>query len=73
MSTICDIPHHPYHQTKPNYKEINNDTAKNEIWVNPGEKCGNIHIDSIIDKSTRRQLHILFTVSFFYYNEFLMK
>jgi hypothetical protein len=52
MSTICYIPHHPHHQTKPNYKEINDNTAENEIWVNPGEECGNIHIDSIIDKST---------------------
>ena len=76
MSPIGNIPHYPHNQTKPNYEKIDNHTAENKVWINPRKESktrGNIHIDSIIDKSRRRQPGPLFTVSFFYYNEVLMK
>lgn len=76
MSPVGNIANHPYYQTKPDNEKIDNYTAKNKVWINPrkeGETRGDVHIDSIIDKSKRRQPSLLFTVSFFYYNEVLMK
>ncbi len=76
VGPISNVANYPYNQTKPNYEKIDNHTTENKVWINPRKECetrGNIHIDSIIDKSRRRQPSPLFTVSFFYYNEVLMK
>lgn len=73
MCPIGNISNNPDHQTKPYYKEIDNNATKNQIRIYPRKNCWDIHIDSIIDKSKRRQLDTLFTVSFFYYNEISMK
>lgn len=48
MSTICDIPHDPHDQTKPHYKKVDDDTTKNEIWIDPRE-----------ESETRRYVHII--------------